>query len=314
MLPRLSGLVWCAIFVVLDAVQAVAFGSFLQTMDSFLVGLIVFGSAWAACLLFIAVFAPHQLAAARGDLGAVVWTCVYTAAGWLTYLGAIQLIEPAVALTIASGAVALTMVAASLAGMREASPVKNAIEAAGYGLIALGIVLLAVFTLLGWSGFVRGTHEIGMLGVGLAFLSGAMFALMLLTTYRLDRLGVGAAAVFGLRFPLYLLLAATGFLLGLDDKGPVPATDLFYAYLIGLVVLAMPVYAVQKAVSLSSSLTLGTAAAMTPVLVFFMQMVEGRVDYSGATALGLAVYIAGALTAAAGRARIPASERQREAA
>jgi drug/metabolite transporter (DMT)-like permease len=308
MLPRLSGLVWCAIFVVLDAAQAVLFGSFLQTMDSFLVGLLVFGSSAAACFLVTAVFAPHQLAAARQDLPAVAWTCVFTAGGWLTYLGAIQLIEPAVALTIASGAIPLTMVAASLAGMREAAPVKNAFEATGYGLIALGIVLLAAFTVLGWSGFVRGTHEIGMLGVGLAFLSGACFALMLLTSYRLDRLGVGAAAVFGLRFPLYLVLAAAGFLLGIDDKGPVPATDLLYAYVIGLVVIAMPVYAVQKAVSLSSSLTLGTAAAMTPVLVFLMQMVEGRVDYSRATALGLAVYIAGALAAAAGRARTVGTE------
>ena len=176
------------------------------------------------------------------------------------------------------------------------------------GLIALGIVLLAAFTLLGWSGFVRGAHEIGLLGVGLAFLSGAMFALMLLTTYRLDRLGVGAAAVFGLRFPLYLVLAVAGFLLGLDDKGPVAATDFLYAYLIGLIVLSMPVYAVQKAVSLSSSLTLGTAAALTPVLVFLMQMVEGRVDYSRATAFGLAVYIAGALAAAAGRTRTASAE------
>ena len=49
-------------------------------------------------------------------------------------------------------------------------------------------------------------------------------------------------------------------------------------------------------------------AALTPVLVFLMQMVEGRVDYSRATAFGLAVYIAGALAAAAGRARTAGAE------
>jgi hypothetical protein len=78
----------------------------------------------------------------------------------------------------------------------------------------------------------------------------------------------------------------------------------------GLVLLAFPVYAVQKAVSLSTTLTIGTAAAVTPLVVFLLQRVEGRVEYSRATLAGLAIYFAGAMLAALGNVRAVARAEQ----
>jgi Na+/serine symporter len=65
---------------------------------------------------------------------------------------------------------------------------------------------------------------------------------------------------------------------------------------------------VQKAVSLVSSLTIGSIAAVAPLMVFFMQMIEGRVDYSRMTSLGLSVYFFGAMLAALGSARAVAHQ------
>jgi hypothetical protein len=120
-------------------------------------------------------------------------------------------------------------------------------------------------------------------------------------------------AQFGLRFPLFLVVALAAFLAGVDDKGPVPADDMAIAIAAGLVLLAFPVYAVQKAVSLSTTLTIGTAAAVTPLVVFLLQMVEGRVEYSRATLVGLAIYFAGAMLAALGNVRAVAREERRPA-
>ena len=300
---RFAGLLWCATFVVLDAAQAVLFGTFLQSMDSFLLGFIVFGLSSVACLVTAPLYAPGQVSIAVRDARTLAWLNVCTASGWVSYLGALQLIEPAAAFTIFSGAIPLTLIAAAWLGLREAEPIENAVEFAGNAMIAAGIVLLAIFTLVGWSGFVRGGVLVGFIGILLSVLSGVMMAGMLLASYRLNRQGVGPAAMFGLRFPLYLTVALGGFLLGLDAKEPLPSAELLWAIALGFLVLAFPIYAVQKAVALTSTLTLGTATALIPLVVFLMQTAEGRVAYSNATFAGLAVYFAGALLATAGRLR-----------
>jgi len=69
-----------------------------------------------------------------------------------------------------------------------------------------------------------------------------------------------------------------------------------------MVVLAFPIYAVQKAISLTTSLTISSVAAIAPLIVFGLQVLEGRVDYSNSTSVGLAVYFIGAIIAAVGSA------------
>ncbi len=107
-------------------------------------------------------------------------------------------------------------------------------------------------------------------------------------------------AQFGLRFPLYIVLSIGGVALGLDAKGPVPVADIALAVGIGLVIMAFPIYAVQRAVALVSTLTIGAITALGPLFVFGLQTIEGRVDYAPATLFGLAIYFAGAAIAAAG--------------
>jgi drug/metabolite transporter (DMT)-like permease len=303
-----AGLIWCAAFVVLDATQAVAFGTILQTMDGFLIGLLAFGLSSLGCLMYSAWQAPVQLRTALSDPGLLLWANIHAAGGWLTYLGALQLIEPAVSLTIYCGVLPLATIAAARAGVREAEGPKNTLEAGGNVILAAGVLALVAVTLAGWSGFVRGGFVAGLAGALLSALSGVFIAGMLVCSFRMDGRGVGPAAQFALRFPVYLGLAFSGYLLGLDDKGPVPAVDLIVAVGIGFVLLALPSFAVQKAVSLTSSLTIGAAAALTPVLVFLIQLLEGRVDYSRATLAGLTVYVAGALIAAWGRWRAVTGE------
>lgn len=303
MSSQLHGLLWCVTFVVLDAAQAVLFGSFLQRHDSLLVGFLVFGLSSLACGVVVLIRTPGEFRAALGDRRTLLALNGFTAGGWLAYLGAVQLIEPAVVATIFAGIIPLTVVTVGTWMRGATNAPLDAWERIGLAVLVLGLITLSVSTLAGWSGFVRGGALVAGLGIVLSVLSGIAMSGMLLASYRLSHNGVGPAAVFGLRFPLYLLLAGCGYLLGLDDKGPVAPSDLLIAVAVGLVVLAFPIYAVQKAVSLTSALTLGAATALIPVAVLAMQMIEGRVAYSGATTAGLAIYTVGALLAAAGRTR-----------
>ncbi|HEX2843089.1 hypothetical protein [Hyphomicrobium sp.] len=314
MLSRYSGLLWCATFVVLDAAQAVVFGSVLQRMDSLLVGLLVFGISSVGCLVGAPWYAPGQIGIALRDPRTLVVLNMCTACGWIAYLCAVQLIEPAVVVTVFSGTIPLALIAAAAAGVRETEPLANKIELAGNAIIAFAIVVLSGITLAGLSGFMRGSMFVGLAGILLTVVSGCMMAGMLLCSYRLSRKGVGPAAMFGLRFPLYVLLTGAGYALGLDAKEAASSpAELAWVFAIGLLVLAFPIYAVQKAVTLTSALTLGAATALIPVVVFLMQIVEGRVAYSNATLAGLAIYIAGAVIAAAGRLKALGVERARRA-
>ena len=65
--------------------------------------------------------------------------------------------------------------------------------------------------------------------------------------------------------------------------------------LMGLAVIAFPLYLVQKAVPLVPATTIAALTALGPAMVFLMQSFEGRVDYAPATLAGLVLYMVGAL-------------------
>lgn len=301
MSPTHAGLICCLTFVTLEAFQAVYLGSVFQRADSFVVGSLVFGISVVGCTLATAIMRPYELLAAFRAWRIVVALNGLAAVAWITYFFAIQLIEPAVVFTIFSGMVPLGTVMAGRIGLPEAWSAKSRFANSGHWLIGLSMVLLAAITAFGLSGFVRGGWSIGLLGAALSALSGGVTALVILLSVRLNRHGVGPLAQFGLRFVLYTVLAAAAFLYGLDDKGrPLPPADLAWIVMVGLLVIAFPLYLVQKAVPLLHPSSIAAITALGPAIVFLMQLSEGRVDYSAATLVGLTVYMAGALLAVLG--------------
>lgn len=303
-----QGLVWCFTFVVLEAVQAVFFGGVFQRMDAFLIGSLVFGLTTAGAVSWTWVRDPEQISRAFANREALIGMNVSAAGGWIAYLVAIQLVEPAVAFTMFSGMVPLAALLAARFGVPEASRARNRLEMLGYIVLAVGLVVLVAITLAGLSGFVRGGAFVAVAGISLAALSGALVAWMLLYCHRLDRAGVGPVAQFGLRFLFYIVLSLGGVALGLDAKGEVPVGDLALAVFVGLLVIAFPIYAVQKAVTLVSPLTIGAVTALGPLFVFSFQVMEGRVEFAQATLFSLGIYFIGAAIAAFGSARAVRSE------
>ncbi|WP_210211783.1 DMT family transporter [Aquibium carbonis] len=294
------GLTWAFSFVILEAAQAVFFGGVFQDYDSFLIGGAVFGFTAAGALIWAKARTPEQLKIAWANRASLFGLNLSTALVWIAYFFALQMIEPAVVFTVFSGLIPIAILVASARGLPEASPLRNRVEGVGLIIVVIGVGYLAAITLLGQSGFVRGGPAAAMAGLLLTCVSAVSLAAMMIYSRRFNRLGIAPIAQYGLRFPLYVMVALSAAWLGLDGKGPVDPGGLLAVIVIGFAIMAFPVFAMQKAISLMSTLSLAAITALGPLFVFLFQIVEGRVAYAPATVTGLTIYFAGAVLAAWG--------------
>lgn len=299
----ITGVIWAIAFVVLESTQYVFFGNLFQRMSSFQFGFLVFGITVITFVGWTAIKSPDQLKNALANPRILIGVNVLATLAWAAYLTSVQLIEPAVAYTIGSGAMPITAYLAYRFGMPEGDPMRNRTEGLGNLILLGGMIFLIVITISGGSGFVRGGSWVGLAGVLFAIADGILFTLMLIYCQRLDRVGVGAGAVFGLRFPLYVIVAGGLAAAGVDHKVSIPASETLFIVLIGLALVIPPLYALQRAVALVSTLTIGALTALGPFVIFALQLVEGRVEYSNATLVGLFIYFVGAMLAALGAVR-----------
>ena len=297
------GVVWALAFVVIESVQFVFFGAVFQRMNSFLFGAIVFLIVVVVFVAWAASRRPDQLRLAFANPKKLLAVNVTATFAWLAFLGSVERIEPAVAYTIGAGVMPLTAWAAWRLGVPEGEPMRNRMEGLGNLLILAGIVFLAIITIAGLSGFALNGWRGGVLGVALAIADGVLFTWLLIHCQRLDRAGVGPGTVFGLRFMLYVVVAGSMAIVLPSSKPDLPWTEVAGIVAIGLILIVPPLYALQRAVALVSTLTIGALTALGPFVIFVLQMAEGRVDYSSLTLVGLGIYFVGAILAAAGAVR-----------
>ncbi|MCP5075489.1 MAG: hypothetical protein GY947_19635 [Rhodobacteraceae bacterium] len=301
--PALAGLFWALAFVALEAVQFVYFGGLFQRMNSFMFGFLVFG---ITSVLFVSLAAwrnPAQIDVIMANLRLLITVNVSALLAWGAFLTSVQLIEPAVAYTIGAGVMPIATWLAWKLGVAEGEAMRSRTEALGNIIVSCGLGFLAVCTVLGLTGFVRGGAGVGALGVAFAIADGVFFVALLIFCQRMDRVGVIPSMVFGLRFPLYVVVAGGIAFAGGSGFQGMSGSELVLIVAIGLVLVVPPLYALQRAVALVSTLTLSTVTALGPFVIFVLQMVEGRVEYSTQTLIGLFVYSVGALLAAYGAVR-----------
>ncbi|MEZ5792329.1 MAG: DMT family transporter [Nitratireductor sp.] len=301
MRPALQGLAWALSFAVLDAAQAVVFGNWLQFLDSFQVGFLVFAITSAAALIWISRASPGQLRLAFANPRQLLGLNVSFALGWAMFLLSVQRIEPAIAFALFTGSIPLAMLAREIAVRSERTNPANRAETLGNLVLLAGLMVLSGITLAGQSGFVRGGIGAATIGLLLATGAGISIAVMLVFSNRLHKAGVEPATQFATRFGIYLILTLAGWQLGLDAKaGDIALVTMIGAVALGVGLMALPVFAVQKAVALVSPATIAAFAATSPVFVFIFQLAEGRVTYSAMTLAGLGICFAGSIIAVIG--------------
>ena len=296
------GLVFTLLFVTLESGQFVYFGGLFQKINSFLFGFLVFGLIVITCLSWTIIFNPGQLKKAFSfpkqllviNLGAII---TFTA-----YLMSVQMLEPAITYTISAGTMPITAYILFKLGVREGEAMRNYSEAIGNVLIFCSIIFLSVITAAGLSGFIRGDRFDAVLGILLAIVDGVFFTGILVYSQRMSKAGLGAVAVLGLRLPLYVLvtgaIAYAGY--GYSPGQLVSPERLMLYVIIGFLLTIPPLYFLQKAVTLLPTLTISALTALGPFVIFSLQLIEGRIEYSFATMTGLAIYVVGALLSAFG--------------
>ena len=303
MSPGAAGVIWALAFVLLESIQFVFFGNVFQRMSSFLFGFCVFAIATLGFVGWSALRRPAELRRALAQPRLLLAINVTATLSWVMFLLAVQIIEPAIAYTLGAAAMPLAAWAFVRLGLSPGTGTRDRVELAGFALISLGVVYLGVVTIAGWSGFVRGGPAAAAAGVAMALAEGVLFTWLLVLCQRLDRKGVGAGVVFGLRFPLYVLTAGALGALGIDAKAPLEWGEMALIVALGLLLIIPPLYALQRAVALVSTLTISVLTALGPFVIFMLQAAEGRVEQSAATLIGLAVFFAGSLAAAFGAVR-----------
>ncbi len=293
------GLVWAFSFVFLESLQFVFFGGLFQRMNSYLFGACVFALSTVLFICWSWLWRREELSLALSNVPLIIKINITATLAWIAFLGSVQFIEPAVAYTIGSGAMPLTVLVLYWMRLPGGTPLSNQVEAAGLWTVAAALLVLSAVTVSGNSGFAVNAP----LGVFLAIADGIFFTLLLVYCGQLSQLGVGAGTVFGLRFPLYVLVAAMLFAL---DFGPPNSTDWnesIWFVIVGFALIVPPLYALQRAVDLVSTLTLSLMIATGPLIIFVLQIFEGRVLQSGLTLAGLMIYFLGALLSAFGNFR-----------
>ena len=302
--PAIVGIILTLVFVTLESMQFVYFGGLFQRMSSFHFGALVFGTVIVLFVGTTAIRTPDVLRTAWNNPRPVmaVNLCVVFALG--AYLLSVQLVEPAVTYAISSAAMPVTTYVLYRCGVREGEGMRNRIEAAGTFGLFVSILYLGTITVSGQSGFVRGGGGLAAFGgAALAIVDGVLFTWVLVISKRLNAVGIGPGAVLGLRLPLYVLAAGALTVAGVDAREPVPLSDIAVFVLLGVLLTVPPLYALQKAVSLVSTLTISSLTALGPFVIFALQILEGRVEYSQATLVGLGLYSLASLLSAIGAVR-----------
>jgi drug/metabolite transporter (DMT)-like permease len=296
----LLGVILALVFVVLESLQFVFFGGLFQRMSSFLFGFLVFGSTIIGFVAWTALRDPDQIRRAFANRAALIGVNMSAVFAFTSYLMSVQLVEPAITYTISAGTMPVTTYILYRFGVPEGEAMRNRMEGAGNVLLFAGILYLAWVTIAGFTGFVRGDWHAAMAGVLLAVADGVFFTMVLVYSQRLSVSGVGPGAVLGLRLPLYVLVAGGCVALEVDHKETLEASEIAIYGLIGLVLTVPPLYTLQKAISLISTLTISALTALGPFIIFGLQMFEGRVGYATATLIGLSIYFVGSLLSAIG--------------
>ncbi|HEV8437268.1 MAG TPA: hypothetical protein VGT40_04145 [Methylomirabilota bacterium] len=307
-----AGFAASCLFVVLASVRDVYLGGLFQRHSPLEVALVAFG----ACS---AVFLPIALARNPGSIRElarwptqVFWINATSATAWIGFFYALRTIEPLLVQVLFSGIGPLTITALDrLAVSRAPSSTLSLIERRLQVGLLVSLALAALVALAGWSGVGSQPVAAAALGVGLAVGSGISIAVNTVLCKQLHDGGVGPEALVSVRFVGAVVVAGSLLVAGVGTSSvPLSVTSSGALVAPALLLIVLPIYVNQIGVSLASPITVRVALALGPVLLFVLQLFDGRLTASlcslavGVLYCGLAI----AATIARRQSRVVAAE------
>ena len=299
-----TGFLLSVVFVCLAAGRDVYFGALFQRVHPLAVAL----TAFTLCTL---VFLPIALARDRAGLArlrrharTLVWINVTSAIAWLSFFHALRLGEPALVQVVFFGIGPLSVIWIDRLAPGVATAERSAAERRLHAGL-LGALLLAAAVMLGGASGL-GPQPIGraLTALVLTVGGGVCISISTLLSRVVNDGGVRPATLIALRFPGAVVLAGA-----LAASSPAAVADgltpgvLPTIALASLALIVLPNYVNQVGIALASPLTVRAVLAVGPVLVFALQLVEGRLPSSAATLAACVLYAVFAVASAVARRR-----------
>lgn len=283
---------------------ALSYACFAATRDVYLGGLVQRVSPSAVALVAFGastgILLPVALARYRDSLGILwrqrrllSWANITSAIGWLLFLGSLRLIEPCLVQILYFGVGPLSVVSIDryLSKAAVAVPLTRAERPIFIGLL-ISLVLAGVVAVSGLSGMETQPTGKSMLGVIFAIAGGVAMSASIMQCRRLNDAGVTPGVLFSARYPLTAL--AAGILAFMSPTGMSDTPQwLSVPMAVAALLILVPSYINQVAISLASPLTVRVVMASAPVIVFLLETIEGRLSpslYSLAAAMLYAVF------------------------
>jgi drug/metabolite transporter (DMT)-like permease len=291
-------------FTALASVRDVYFGGLFQSTSPLLVAVVAFTLCSLIFLPIALVRSPGSLRVLRRRWRELWWVNVTTGLAWISFFCALRTIEPLLVQILFAGVGPLSVVWIDrFAGVTTAlGPGERPIH---LGLFAT-LGLAAVVALAGLSG--AGPQSVWTAGLGIALAAGAGISISVSTVLsrRLNDAGVEPTALVSVRFLGAIALASALSAASGDDVGALLSrADVALVLGATLLLIVFPVYVNQVGISLASPLTVRAVLALAPVLIFVLQLAEGRMSPSPYS-LGTGVlYGVLAVSAALARRRQP---------
>ena len=301
---EIAGFLLSLAFAALAAGRDVYFGGLFQHVEPLLVALTAFG----LCSLVLVPIAlrrdPGGLTALARRPWELLWVNATTALAWLSFFFALKTIEPALVqiLFYGIGPLSVWWVDGLVPGSIRAT-LSSSERRLHRGLLAALLVAAAV-VLAGLSGLGPQPVGIATAGIALAVGGGVSISISTLLCRALNETGVRPVTLLALRFPGAIVLTAA---LATASSAPLLAgvTPGGFAALAvaSLLLIVFPNYVNQVGVALASPVTVRAVLAVGPVMVFALQLLEGRLSPSRATLGACVLYGVLAVAAAVARHR-----------
>ena len=294
-----AGIALLLAFVAAQAVRDVYLRHLFGNLGLFDVALVAFGTVAGVFGLGLALFGRYQIGLLRTAWRKVIAVNVTTVVAWMSYFGALQLVEPAAVNLAFSGVAPAAVAFWSLLGLRGGAERKPGRVEAALHWALVGIVgAVAVIVSSGRSGVSRIDPATGLLGIALAAFSGIIIAAESIISKRMNEAGISALSIVGVRFSLVTAVAALMVIRAPGELSRLSSGAIAEQSLIFLLILVGPIYLGQVGLKLTNPLLSNVIGALGPIATLALQATVGIVPMSSAMLIATAAYAIFAITAA----------------
>jgi hypothetical protein len=159
-----------------------------------------------------------------------------------------------------------------------------------YAGLAGALCFICWAVLAGHAGVRADSDLVTAAGLLLPLVSGASITISLLWCKRLNERGIGPDAVTASRYLLIIAIAVVAAAWREPSSKLGSPADLAGLATAATVLIVLPLYSLQLGIARTAPLTTHVIRALGPVLIFALELVDGRIGYAGAILAGIVLY------------------------